>query len=364
MNRDLSPNRTALLAGAALLGLNACMTGDKEDPAPVPVEKAILFTLTSDYKTGGYSVIGIDSEFVQANIDPVHSDAVVRYEGGDDIFILNRLGRDNAQIIDRHNLKTVLQFPFEAGSNPQDIALKDSLLYVAFLGTDKIGIFHQGDGKAAGEIDVSAYGDSTDNLPETFDLQFAGGALYASTQNMDTKPKYWVPLIPHLLKIDPVSKKVIKAIELPYRNPGIMSYDSAKGMLYIPCLGSYGMNDGGILAVDLSKFEVADTVATEEELGGDVGGTLFHAGKLFLDVNTPTADKIIAVSTETGKAQDIAQLESYAAGGMAIDAKTSVLFFGDKKKGAARVHRFDLATFKESSEVDLGMAPIDMVVIR
>lgn len=354
----------SLLAGTALLSLNGCLTAEEKDPAPVPKETGILFALTSDRKTGGYSVVGLDSDFVQANIDPVHSDAVVRFRGGSDIFIINRYGRDNLQIVDRRNLKTVLQFAFAPLSNPQDVALHDSLVYVSFLGTSKIGIYRQQDGAAQGEIDLSAYADASDSLPETADLLFAGGFLYALTQNLDEKTPYWDPLTPHLLKIDPVTKQVAQAIALPFRNPGSLALDSAGGAIYIPCLGAYGANDGAILAVDLAKFQVKDTVATEAELGGDVGATLFENGMLYLDVNSLKADKVVSISPVDRKVADIVALGPYGLGGIAIDGRSSTLFVGDRTADAPRIRRFDLTTLQEKSKVDLGMPPVSLAVIR
>lgn len=362
--------KAAAWAGAALLCLSACTTSDEKDPAP-NTEKGILFALTSDYKTGSYSVVGIDSAFIANQIDPIHSDAVVRYLGGNDIFIINRLPRNSLQIVDRHNLHTVLEVGLPALSNPQDVELNDSLLYVAFYGTDKIGIYHQGEGAPKGEIDLSAYADSSDKLPETSDLLFVGDTLYALTQNLDTKNGF-VPLTAHLLKIDITTRKVTQALELPYGNPAGMTYDPASGKLYIPCRGLYSnpdysvKADGGIVVVDLSKFTIGDTLATEADLGGNVNQAILYKGSLYMDVGADAAEKIVAISVADGMARDIVDLNPYSVGGMAIDAKTSTLYLGDRKKGAERLRIFDADTFqeKEGSKLDLGMPPVDMVVVR
>jgi hypothetical protein len=362
------------MAAAALLGLSACMTSsDDKDPAASSTDKGFLFTVTSDFATGSYSVLGIDSAFKQNNIDPINGDAGVRYLGGNDIFILNRSGRDNIQVVDRHNLKTVLQFKVDANSNPQDIALKDGKLYVAFLGADSIGIYDQEDGKALGKIDLSAYADSSDKLPETADVEFVDGTLYALTQNLKTDDNSYKPLTAHLIKIDVAAKKAIKALELPYGNPASISYDSAAGKFYIPCSGELfnedfsAKLDAGIVTVDLARFEIGEDVATEQDLGGNPRNAILYKGKLYMDVNGDTGDKVVAVSVSGGKVEEIVKLdEPWSVGGMAIDAKSSTLFVGDRKKDAARLRIFDADTFKErdDSKIDLGMPAYDMVVVR
>lgn len=373
IRKPLSASAGLLLAGSALLVLNACMTDSgKDEASAIDVDKGYLFALTSDYQAAGnYSAYGIDSAFQFNLIDPVHPDAVVRYEGGDAIYVINRLGRDNMQVIDSRHLKTTLQIKFDAQSNPQDAVRKDGLIYVAFLATDKIGIYREADGGSEGSIDVSAYADESDGLAELADLQFADGVLYALTQNIDSKHGY-APLTAHLLRIDLAAGKVDRALELPFGNPAAITYDSSAARLYIPCRGEYAdaaykVNaDGGIVSVDLDAFEVSDTLATEAELGGNVNPAVLHDGKLFLSLGTDAADRIIAFSIADGKAQGIVDLAPYSTGGIALDAGTETLFVGDRASGNGQLRLFDAATLEEKpdSKVDLGMAPVDLAVIR
>ena len=360
-----------VLCAAALLGLCACMTDSGKDPAP-KTEKGFLFAVTSDRTTGSYSVYGLDSAFQAKDIEPIGSDAVVRYLGGNDIYVLNRYKRDNLQVIDRHSFKTVLQLAFPPLSNPYDIAVKDSLLYVAFLGLDKIMIYHQRDGGKKGEIDLSAYADTSDKLPEATELLFVEDDLFVLTANLDTK-KGHAPLQSHLLKIDVAAGSVKKALDLPYGNPVSMSYDSAAGKIWIPCRGaffdeSFALKlDGGIVSVELAAFTVKDTVATEAGLGGSLNKLVLHGGKAFMDLSyaeaTKPMEKIVAISLKDGKAEDIATMTGYMVGGLAIDTYTSTLFVGDAENG---LRIFDLATYKERdpSMVSLGLPTSDLAIIR
>jgi hypothetical protein len=118
--------------------------------------------------------------------------------------------------------------------------------------------------------------------------------------------------------------------------------------------------------VDLDAFEVSDTLATEAELGGNVNPAVLHDGKLFLSLGTDAADRIIAFSIADGKAQGIVDLAPYSTGGIALDAGTETLFVGDRASGNGQLRLFDAATLEEKpdSKVDLGMAPVDLAVIR
>ncbi len=362
----------AALSATALLGLNACLTTSDKSTAATPPDNGLVFAVTSDYKTGSYSVHGIDTEFTSNGIEPIHSDAAVRYLGGNDIFIINRLHRDNLQVVDKHNLKTVLQVAFPALSNPYDVALKDSLIYVAYYALAKIGIYRQGDGAPAGEIDISAYADTSDHLPETSALKFVKGDLYAVLENLDTKHGY-VPLTAKLLKIDVSAKTVKASVDLPYGNPAGITWDSAEGRIYVPCRGEYSnpdyspKADGGIVSVNPLTMEVSGTVALEKDLGGNVNAALLHDGSLIMDIGAADGEHIAAISLADGKAKDIVVLGSYSLGGLAIDETTATLWVGDRKKGGPGLRVFDLATGAEKSApgFDLGpLPPNDLAVIR
>ena len=365
--------RRKLLMAAIIMGLGGCVLDNSSiKKNPIIPEKGFVFTVNSDYKTGSFSAYGIDSALTVKDIEPIHSDSAVRYAGGNDILILNRLGRDNLQVVDRHSLKTVMQVAFPANSNPYDIALKDSLFYVALLGSKKIGIYRQSDGKAQGEIDLSAYADTADGLPETTDLIFIDGTLYALLANLDTK-KDFAPQQARLVKIDVATKSVTKSLDLPYGNPLSMAYDPESNKLYIPCRGTFFdetfalLLDGGIIGVSLSKFAVAETLATEVGLSGGLNSAIYNDGRLIMDLTEAAVtggESILSISLNSGKAVELAKVEQYQVGGIAVDSTSNSLFIGDRKQG---LRIFDLKTGKEKdpSQVSLGNLPItDLAVVR
>ncbi|MEK7330969.1 MAG: hypothetical protein AAB113_09215, partial [Candidatus Eisenbacteria bacterium] len=86
----------ALLALAALLA-GCSPSGSITAPFTFGADQA--FVLTSDFSTGGLSVIDLDTRQVAVNVAKVHSDATLRVHGGL-IYVVNRFGQDNIQVID------------------------------------------------------------------------------------------------------------------------------------------------------------------------------------------------------------------------------------------------------------------------
>jgi len=358
--------RLGLLAAAPLV-LSACLSKDEKPEAVLP-DAAYVFAVTTDYKTGSYAAYGLTSGTALPDIQANHTDAAVRFHGGSDIFLINRLGRDNLLIVDKNNLKVVLAVKFPDVSNPYDVEVKDGLLYACFLHSDSILVYDQANGNRVGAIDIHAYADS-DGFAEAAALRFAGNDLYAIVQNLDRKDPLLKPHAdPKLLKIDVQKRAVDKAITLPLSNPGGITYDATTGKLYVPCVGSYDEEtyqpnlDGGIVAVD-PDLGSTTILATEADLGGTVGRMELNDGKLIFDLTTAAADRIEALSLSDKSVTPIVDLEPYKGGGLAVDAGTNTLCVGDRKKG---LRLFSLDTFKEkdSTNIDLGLPPADIVVVR
>jgi hypothetical protein len=371
--RTRIPLAARLALAAAPLALAACLEQvDKTEPA-LP-DAAYVFAVTSDYKTGAYAAYGLESDTRLPGIDANHSDAAVRYHGGSDIFVINRLGRDNLLVVDRKNLKVVMAVKFPAASNPYDVEAKDGSIYACFWAYDSILVYDQADGRHTGGIDIHAYADS-DGFAEASSLAFAGGYLYAVVQNLDTKHGYVALPDPKLLQIDVKQRKVVKAFALPLPNPANIAYDPASGKLYIPCVGqmfdaNYSIAaDGGIVSVDPASGNMS-VIAKEEDLGGNVGRAKLNDGKLFFAVTRPGADpalpgsdQIMSLSLSDHSVTPVATLPQYSVGGLDIDAGTNTLAVGDRKAGL-RLFRLDTFAEKEMTKIDLGLPPLDLVIVR
>jgi hypothetical protein len=365
--------RTRLALAAAPLALAGCLEQIDKTETALP-DAGFVFAVTSDYKTGAYAAYGLESGISLPRIEANHSDAGVRYHGGSDIFVINRLGRDNLLVVDRKSLKVVMAVKFPAASNPYDVEAKDGSLYACFFAYDSILVYNQADGTQKGGIDIHAYADS-DGFAEASALAFAGDYLYAVVQNLDTKHDFKALADPKLLQIDVKERKVVKAFTLPLPNPGGIAYDPASGKLYIPCQGqvfdaTYAIvADGGIVSVDPASGNM-QVIAKEKDLGGNVGRAILHGGKLFFavaqagpDLTHPGADQIFALSLSDNSVSPVAKLPQYAVGGLGIDAETNTLVVGDRQAGL-RLFRLDTFAEKPKTGIDLGLPPVDLVVVR
>jgi DNA-binding beta-propeller fold protein YncE len=358
--------RLALLA-AAPFALTACLSNDGKEHPRLP-DAAYVFAITSDYKVGAYAAYGLTSGIRLPDIQANHEDAAVRFRGGSDIFVINRLGRDNLQVVDKNNLKVVMPVKFPDASNPQDVEAKDGFLSVCFLAHDSILVYTQANGNPVGAIDIHAYADN-DGFAEAVALRFAGDDLYAVVQNLDIHDPLFKPHAnPKLLRINVAKRTVEKAITLPLSNPQGITFNPSTGKLYIPCVGEYTDEkyqpklDGGIVAFE-PGIDSATILVSEEDLGGNVGRMELNDGKLIFDLGMAGADRVEALSLSDKSVTPIVDLAPYAGGGLAVDAGSNTLCVGDHKKG---LRLFYLDTFKEkdSTNIDLGLPPIDIAIIR
>ena len=83
------------------------------------------FTLvtTTDFATGSTSSVDRAAHTSVNDVEPIHSDAVARWYGSY-VYVVNRAGGDNIQILDpSNNFATVDQFSTGNGSNPHDIVV-------------------------------------------------------------------------------------------------------------------------------------------------------------------------------------------------------------------------------------------------
>src|SRR5438552_1183735 len=93
-------------------------------PSAAAAAESRAFVVTSDFQSGSFSVVNLDTRAVSEDVAGVWSDATLRWYDGK-VYVVNRAGQDNIQVIDpAASYATVFQFSTGAGSNPQDIAFE------------------------------------------------------------------------------------------------------------------------------------------------------------------------------------------------------------------------------------------------
>jgi hypothetical protein len=186
------------------------------------------FVLTTDFRTGSYSVVDLATRSVTKDIRPggVHSDALARSFGGR-VYVVNRLDADNIQIIDPQQGYTTpanAQVSVGNGTNPQDIAFVNAKAYVSRLGRTAplLLILNPTTLATLGEVDLRSLlkPNDLDGTPEPSFMLVNNGLLYVALQHLDELATLFPPLAPgKVAVIDPVTDSIVKVIQLPFMNP-------------------------------------------------------------------------------------------------------------------------------------------------
>lgn len=242
------------------------------------------FVVTTDFGSGGLSVVNLGDRSVAKDLEAVHSDATLRwYEGK--IYVINRFGQDNVQVIDPSaGYATVLQFSTGNGSNPQDIAFASpTKAYVSRYGSASLLVVNPQTGVAAGPaISLAEFADG-DGIPEMARMIRVGRHLFVALQRLAG----FTPTDSSLIAvIDTQADTVVdvnpalpgrQAIRLTAANPATaFAVDAAGGRLLIGCVGQFNVLDGGIEAIDPVALQSLGIVITEAALGGDIGDVAWN----------------------------------------------------------------------------------------
>jgi DNA-binding beta-propeller fold protein YncE len=205
----------------------------------------------------------------------VSSDAIARVFNGR-VYVVNRLNADNIQIIDpAQNFTTPpnAQVSVGNGTNPQDIAfINANKAYVSRLEkTARLLIINPTTLATLGELDLSSRikANDRDGSPEAYYMLVLNGLLYVTLQHLDN---FAAVAVGEIVVIDPATDRIVNVITLPFRNPlSPLHFSPTLKRILISCVGNFGENDGGIVAIDPTTNTVDASLRTNEAMiGGDV----------------------------------------------------------------------------------------------
>ena len=247
------------------------------------------FVFQTDYTTGSLSSIDIAPRTKHCDIASVHSDARLRYYNGK-LYVVNRFGADNIQVVDPATGVTSLQFSVGNGANPYDIAFASpTKAYVTRYETRDLWIVNPQTGAHTGTIGLGAFADA-DGIPEMDHMITVGPLLFVSLQRVDRAHGFiatdtsLVAVIDMrtdaIVDCDPVTPG-IQALRLQLTNPvTAFQFDAATSRLLIGCVGAYGVLDGGLEWIDPVGLKSGGVALGESALHGDVNGVSFAPGRL------------------------------------------------------------------------------------
>ncbi len=366
--------RSAMFLAAACLLLAGCGESSGGSDAAAPALPGTAFVATTDYSTGGYATIDLDTlaaKTFQGNGIVEGDNAVTAYGGR--IYVINRMGFDNITVLDPSDLTApVVQFSTGNGTNPHAMAFaSDAKAYVSLYGADYLLSVNPSTGEEVGRVDLSGFADA-DGLPEASAMAIVGGKLFVALQRLDrgnwfapTEASYLVVIdtaTDQIVDVDPSTPGTTDPIVLTGTNPQFMVYDETLGKIVVSETGSYGAQDGGLETVDPATYKAEGFLVTEGDLGGDVGALAVAGGsKAYVVVTDSSWANDVAVVERIGgswQKQGTLGLSGAFIPSLALDGRGRLLA-PDRDTTSPGVRIYDTATDEEvaGSPVDVGLPP-------
>jgi DNA-binding beta-propeller fold protein YncE len=293
--------------------------------APSRAAETRAFVTTTDFNVGRLRALDLDTRAVLAPSTSVHTDTRLRWFNGM-LYVINRLGQDNIQVIDPATLGTTFQFSTGNGSNPADIAFVSSQkAYVTLYERADLAIVNPESGASLGSIPLGGFADA-DGIPEMDHMVRVGPYLFVAIQRLDRNHNFAPTDYSAIVVIDTRTDTVVDAdpvepgvqpIKLTGKNPVTpFAFDPASGKLLIGCVGAYGPLDGGIEWVDPVAMASAGWAITESALGGEISGLAWSkAGHSYAIISDASFNaSLVTWSATTGS--KLATL--YAPGGFSL----------------------------------------------
>lgn len=297
------------------------------DPNNPAGNTAVVLSANFVDPVGTLNLLGIDEPHeVAANIQTTHSDAVVTAYNNT-IFVVNRLGADNIQIVDpAENFQVTRQFSVGRGTNPQQILVTGpSRAYVTLLQPEDNGssdlvvddllVVNPVNGTILKIIDLTPYTtDDGERFARATAMVLVGGKLYVLIQDL---PSGFVS--PNqsgkIVEIDLGTDVAVRSVTLSGRNPIALKYSAETGNLYVADADyvNTGSPHGGIESVDPETLTAEGIFVDDSLLGGAPGDLEVRDGKGyvtvgFMDENFDFLTKVVSFDLESKPAPSVEEV--------------------------------------------------------
>jgi hypothetical protein len=370
---------SAILCLALALIIGGCGdSGSNNNRAAGPTGDNVAFVLTTDYSTGSYSTIELDTLTANKNLPGqagiVESDNAGAYFNGR-IYIINRGTPSNITVVDRADPAAALnQFSTGDSTNPYAMAFNsDTEAYVCLYAKNEILVVDPTvtSDQITSTIDLSGFtaaGDP-DGIVEASTMLKVNDYLFVALQRLNRNNFFAVENDALLVVVDTTTNtvvdtdvstpNVVDAITLTGRNPQFMFYDETSGKIFVTETGSYGVNDGGVETVDPTAFEAEGFIIDESELGGDLGAVAVSNGTGYVVVaGTYPNNTIMTFDASDGTKGDDLLVNGAFIPSLTLDDQGR-LFVPDRTTTAPGVRIYDTADNTEitTGVIDVGLPP-------
>lgn len=250
-------------------------------PPPPPEELNVAFVLTTDFSTGSYSVVDLDTRRVTPDINAggVHSDAIARFFNGR-IYVVNRQGVDSIQIIDPEADFTTpagAELSVGNGMNPHDIVfINATKAYVSLYASPELLVINPTTLSIMRRINLANLSKPGDgSAPEAHLMLFHNDLVYLLLQHLDFTANPPAKVAPgEVVILDPATDTVREVLTLNGQNPfSDIVFSPALNRILVSSVGDLTRLDGGIEVINPNT--PTPTVepgfrVTEAALGGDI----------------------------------------------------------------------------------------------
>ncbi|HEX5036268.1 MAG TPA: hypothetical protein VFX30_03840 [bacterium] len=252
------------------------------------------------------------------NLQTTHSDAVLRSYGGL-LYVVNRLGGDNIEVVDPSDFQVLSQFTVGEGTNPQDlIALSATKAYVSLyepennrtdgLDVDDLIIINPQTGAIAKTIDLTPFtANDGARFARVSDLLKVGGKIFAAVQDLGNDLSLAADQPGKIVAIDTATDGIVDSAVLACRDPVAMAYSNETHFIYVACADYFNLASpyGGVEVVDPSTLTSLGLFVTDNDLAGAPGDIEVSGGRGFLTVGTSNAGKEIYSTSVVSFALDV-----------------------------------------------------------
>ncbi len=379
--------------------------------------KDALFVVTTDYSTGAFAVIDLHSLIPYTyELGLIHQDAEARVFG-DLVYVVNRLGRDNIQILNPKNeYKTIreisMKSPYDTGNcNPHDIVVVEPhRAYVSRYGEKTMWIINPQTGEKTGEIDLSAYAAPDANgFPRMSTMYYHEPTKHLFITVQRLKADWHISSYSSILTIDVDEtsgnfNNIIKEIKLQEETWGLNATDPYTNLRFVPaamwdpkdateeeknhdhifvsCPGNFGFFfelDCGIVAVDIQDMKLAKGydnngyVLCETTAGTEITEFVIKNGT---EGYATTSDsqfksKLLKFNPSTGTVTKTIRNDNGEFGylwTLAIDRDSGMLFLCDRNIKDPGVRVYDTNDNDEEQNngnpINVGLPPFDLQFIK
>jgi hypothetical protein len=354
----------------ALGGLMGC--GLRLGAPILEVQKSgkTLAVTTTNYQTGALALFDVENRLAQLRFSPVFSDAVVKsFVETPDIFVINRLGADNIQRIDRRTGKTLQQFSVGVGVNPQDMVLIGGTAYVSCLQIPELLKINLETGTIVKRINLSQFSDG-DGSPEATRMILKGNRLWIQLQKLNQTNSFAPVGTAQVVIIDTNTDLINQVVDLGGTNP-VSEFKSAPDGKWLLAdaglVGSQSQLDGGVEIIDPQKEESLGFLTTESKLGGDLVDFECINSKECLAIISKPQTELIVFDFETGlKLRTLWSSSGYDLRQILRDKEAGLIYVADGNAVEPKIRIWDEANLQQRTDLNwaLELPPYQMEFLR